>query len=200
MIGTALFVAVFSVEGWLRPGYVVRSSFVSALALGPRGWIQISNFLVLGSLFLLFARGVAAEFREGKASKAGWTLFTIIGLAFAASGPLVMDPFNTAREEMSWHGILHGLFGALVFSLGPASCFVLYRRFREDPAWRSLAPWTLLAGIVSTAAVLLLRVGPSRSPAPLNVFNDWAGAIQRVALISFLAWIFTFARALRRRV
>jgi len=45
--------------------------YVSELSLGPRGWIQIVNFVVFGLLFLFFARGVAAEFRQGKASKAG---------------------------------------------------------------------------------------------------------------------------------
>jgi hypothetical protein len=84
MIGPVLFVAIFTIEGWLRSGYDARSMFVSELALGPRGWIQIVNFLVFGLLFLLFARGVAAEFQEGKASWAGPILLAIKGWCIGA--------------------------------------------------------------------------------------------------------------------
>ena len=38
-----LFVAVFLVEGWLRPGYQPLSMFVSELSLGPRGGCRSST-------------------------------------------------------------------------------------------------------------------------------------------------------------
>ena len=189
-----LFVAVFSVEGALRPGYEVRSTFISALALGPRGPIQIMNFVVLGLMVLLFAAGVRAGFREGKASKAGWVLFAIIGVAFVGSGLFVMDPMWAPREAMTTHGLVHQLLGALVFSLGPASCFVFWRRFRIDAPWQSFAPWTLGAGVLSVAAVLFLRVA-TRMP---EVLGGWVGVPQRVALITVLAWMAAFATLLRR--
>ncbi len=44
IIGPALFVAVFIIEGLLRPDYNAFSTYVSALSLGPRGWIQIVKF------------------------------------------------------------------------------------------------------------------------------------------------------------
>ena len=65
MIGPTLFVAVFTLEGWLRPGYNPLSMVVSELSLGPRGWIQITNFLMLGVLFLIFAPGFFVNARRG---------------------------------------------------------------------------------------------------------------------------------------
>ncbi len=41
VIGSALFVAVFLLEGWIRPGYNPLAEYVSALSLGGRGWVQI---------------------------------------------------------------------------------------------------------------------------------------------------------------
>jgi Protein of unknown function (DUF998) len=110
--------------------------FVSELSLGSRGWIQIINFIIFGALFLVFARGIAAEFHEGKVSKAGLILLTIIGFSLLVSGPLVMDTTSTLRSNWSWHGTLHQLFGALVFSLSPISCLVFLRRFWVDPKWQ----------------------------------------------------------------
>jgi hypothetical protein len=173
--------------------------FVSELSLGPRGWIQIVNFIVFGVLFLLFTRGVAAEFKEGKGSKAGPILLTIIGVSLLVSGPFVMDPASTPRSEWSWHGTLHQLFGGFVFSLSPLSCFVFLRRFWQDPKWQRLRWWTLTVGIVTLTAVVVMRVGPTLPAGPPNTFNAWIGFIQRMILIPYLAWIFTFAVALHRR-
>ncbi len=199
MIGPALFVTIFTLEGWLRPGYNPLGMYVSELSLGPRGWIQIVNFVVFGLLFLFFARGVAAEFRQGKASKAGPLLLTIIGFSFLVSGPFVMDAASTPQDLMSWHSKLHWLFGALVFSLAPVSCFVFLRRFWKDPKWQSFRWWTLAIGTITTVAVIIMSVGPTRPPAPPNAFNEWNGLIQRTILIPYLLWIFTFALGLYRR-
>src|SRR5436190_13864740 len=103
MVGSALFVTVFTLEGWLRPGYDWRSTFISELSIGPRGWIQVLNFIVLGTLFLVFTWGVVDEFREARASKKGPILLTIIGFSFLVSGPLVTDVAATPRDQMSLH-------------------------------------------------------------------------------------------------
>jgi len=198
MIGSSLFVIVFTLEGWLRPGYDPRSTFISELSIGPRGWIQIINFIILGALFLVFTWGVSAEFRYGKASKAGPILLAIIGFSFLVSGPLVTDLAATSRDQMSIHGLLHGIFGALVFSLSPASCWVFWRRFREDPEWQPLQWLTLAAGIVTTGAVILLSASTKMQVTP-NVFTPWNGLIQRMVIIPYLAWIFIFAFTLRRK-
>ena len=71
MTAAAFFVVVFTVHGWLRPGYSALGMFVSELSLGPHGWIQILDFLVTGALVLVFGRGLAVHFRTGAASRAG---------------------------------------------------------------------------------------------------------------------------------
>src|ERR1700733_5130967 len=50
-----IFVGVFTIEGALRPDYGAVSSYVSALSLRPRGWVQIASFLATGALLLAFA-------------------------------------------------------------------------------------------------------------------------------------------------
>jgi hypothetical protein len=194
MIGPALFVATFTIEGCLRPGYSPREMFISELSLGPRGWIQIVNFIVTGVLLLIFTRGVVVHFRNGTASRAGPILLTIIGIGFLASGPFVMDPPSTPADQMTLHSRLHwNVFGALVFALSPVSCFVFVRRFRAEPFWRSLQWPTLAAGLITTASVVFMAVAPTRPPEPPNAFNGWNGAMQRLFIVTYLAWIFTFA-------
>jgi hypothetical protein len=195
MIGPVLFVVVFMLEGWHRPGYNSLGMYVSELSIGPRGWIQILNFIIFGLLFLMFTRAVANEFKDGKASKAGPILLTIIALCFLISGPFITDPGTIFTYQMSWHGIMHGIFGALVFSLAPISCYIFYRRFREDSKWQRLSKWTIIACIIIVIAVIFMKIGQ----VPPSFINTYVGFIQRIALITYLSWIFTLALALYRR-
>ncbi len=198
MLGPVIFVATFTIEGVFRPGYDARSMFVSALSLGSAGWIQILSFVVLGVLFLWFTRGVAADFPEGKASRAGPLLLAVIGVCYLLSGPFMMDPANTPRDQATFHGTVHGVLGALVFTLSPVTCFVFLRRFREDAAWRSFRHWTLAAGILSVAFVALLSVATKPPLAP-NGLTEWAGVIQRMAIVTNLGWVYAFAAGQSRR-
>ena len=71
MIAPVLFVATFTIMGWLRPGYDASSMYVSALALGPFGWVQSANFLILAILLFVFARGIAVKSQTGKTARGG---------------------------------------------------------------------------------------------------------------------------------
>lgn len=199
IIGPALFVAIFTIEGWLRLGYEPLSTYISALSLGSRGWIQMVNFVVLGVLLLLFTRGVAAEFQTGKASRWGLILLTILAILFMVSGPFVMDPTGTPLNQTTVHGTIHGLAGGIIFILMPISCFVFLRRFRVDLNWRSIQWWTLILGIIVSAAVVLLTIS-SKLPDVQNVFKDWLGLIQRFIIVPFMLWVFIFAVGLHRRI
>jgi hypothetical protein len=192
ILAPALFVAVFTIEGWLRPGYHPLSTYVSALSLGPRGWIQIVNFIVLGLLLLVFTFGLATEFQSGKASRGGITLFFIIAILFVVSGPFRMDPTGTPLNQVTVHGTIHGLAGGIIFILMPISCFVFLRRFRMDPHWQSLYWWTLGLGIIVAVAVILLTIF-SKMPVPPAFFKDWQGLIQRFIIIPFMLWVFIFS-------
>jgi uncharacterized protein DUF998 len=197
LIGPALFVAVFLLEGALRPGYNPLSTYVSALSLGPRGWIQIANFLVFGALLLFFTFAVAGQFPSGKASRGGIILLAIIAVGYFASGPFVMDPMGTPLSAATWHGTLHGILGGIVFLLMPISIFVYLRRFRAEPRWHALAGWTLALGILCAVADILFTFA-SKAPSLQPVFGDWFGLIQRAVIVPFMLWVFVFALALRR--
>jgi hypothetical protein len=198
MVASILFVTIFTLEGWFRPGYNPTSMFISELSLGPRGYIQIANFIVTGVLFVIFALGVAAEFREKKASKVPPLILVLVGISLIFSGPLVMDPANTPLEQMSLSGILHQLFGALVFLFAPISCFLFWRRFKVDTEWMNLKWWTLIATIIITVAVIVLRVA-SVQPPIMPDLNQFSGLIQRVVIVTYFAWTFTFALSLYRK-
>jgi Protein of unknown function (DUF998) len=182
--GAVLFVGLFTIEGCMRPGYNARWMFVSELALGPRGVVQIGNFIAAGTLTVMFARGVGAAF---PAARDGTATLALIGLGLIGAGVFVMDPLTTPTGELSWHHTLHGVAGAPVFFGPPIVGFVFARRFQRDPRWRSLAPWSIAMGVVSAVLpfVILFMAELRRSGAAPHV---WGGAVQRVHHILYFAW------------
>ena len=199
IVGPPTFVAVLEVEGWLRPGYDPRSMYQSELALGPRGIIVDVTFIVYGVLLLLFARGIAAEFPHGKASRWGPRLLAVSGVGWIGAGLFVMDPQQQSvpLAQVSWHGWLHALSGVPVSYALPISCFVFLRRFREDRNWSALARWTLTAGVLSAVLFGVLKVIIySIRLAPGNALAAWGGLIQRFAIYVWLGWQLTVAMRL----
>jgi uncharacterized membrane protein len=192
ILGPALFVIVFTLEGRLRAGYDPRSMFISALSLGPRGWIQIANFILLGLLLFAFTRGLAAEFKGVKTARGGIVLLTIVACLYFISGPFVMDPTGTPTAQSSVHGLIHGIAGGIVFLLMAIIPFTFLRTFKTIEKWRSFRPWTLSFGIVLAVACLFFTI-TSKSPTLQMSTASWSGWIQRAALIPFMVWVFLFA-------
>ncbi len=116
-IGSALFVITFTIAGWSRPDYDAISTYVSALSLGPRGGVQITNFIVSGMLMMVFSRGVAIAFRKENRSQTGPVLLGIVSAGMFLSGPFVMDPMGTPPAQASVHGLVHSILGGIVFLL-----------------------------------------------------------------------------------
>jgi len=194
MIGTALFVLSFTINGWLRTGYSPVQNYISELAIGRAGWIQMVSFLVLGASIVWFAFDVGAAFRTGKASRAAPVMFLMIGVCYMISGLFVTDPQAMFDNQQTAHGMVHGIAGALVFSLSAASCFVLWQRFRIDEKWRSMSAASFIAGVVMTILIVLMKIGQLQS----GLLHDWAGAVQRCCLMTSYAWIFAISFKIKK--
>jgi uncharacterized protein DUF998 len=188
VVGPLLFIAEFLIEGATRPGYSVWRHYVSALSLGEQGWMQITNFIICGTLVLGFAVGLRRVLRPGKGATWGPILLGLIGLGLIGSGVFVMDPTfgypPGAPNTTTPHGTLHLLLGAAVFSALPAACFVLARRFATDPKWRRWAIYSLVTGVLLIVLLVMQKLA-ERSLDP----NAPTGLIQRLTIITGWGWI-----------
>ena len=124
VIGPLLFLVVLLFEGTLRPGYDPRRFFGSELALGKRGWVQITNFILAGLLIFASVFGIA---RVLPGSLWGTLLLGLFGLCLIVAGAFVTDPVFYFPPEMqgkgpTTHGKIHGAnfplsFGSLIVTI-----------------------------------------------------------------------------------
>jgi len=180
--GCLLFVLVFLFDGWTRPGYSPVRHPVSALALGPRGWVQTSSFLVCGLAVTVGAFALAGAF--------GSVLLAVVvaafGAAVVASGVFPMDPMrgyppgtpNETPAEYSTRHRLHDhaglvVFGALPLAAGVAA-FVL-------PG----VGWTWYSALSAAAALgglLLFGAAWERD-------DPRAGLVQKITIVVGWSWL-----------
>src|SRR2546428_9234263 len=86
VIGPPLFIVVFLIEGATRPGYSAWRNYVSQLATGEGGWVQVVNFIVCGTLMVGFAIGLRLALRRSRGSVAAPVLLGAFGLALLVAG------------------------------------------------------------------------------------------------------------------
>ena len=138
--------------GW-QPLGDPAGAWPSGLALGPYGWAQTASFVASGILLTVFAIGLHLGVTDGRGSRVGPGLLLVSGAAMALMG-FETDPIRRTGPR-TLHGLIHDLaFVLFVAALLPVF-FFLWRRFREDPAWRGHARYTLATGMIATPLLLL---------------------------------------------
>lgn len=181
IVGPVLFTATFlAQEAFRRSEYDPLAEPVSALEAGPNGWIQQVNFVVFGVLTIAFALGLHRGLRPTRAGIAGPALLFLsgIGLLLAATFPLRQDAAGVTYDPGG-----HIVAGFMFFLTSAVGLIVVSRRVAHDPRWRSLATYSLAAGIVAVVGFLVGGGLVMPDDAPLH---DWAGLYQRLLVVAVL--------------
>lgn len=200
--GGVLFAGTYLIEGAIRPGYDAWQLAISVLSLGPGGWVQQVNFVVFGALVL----GSAFGWRMALMPGAGATWYPILkgitGAGLIVDGFFSQDPVvgypvgTTVAGAATVHGIIHNLGAFVTITAIAVGCFVLARRFAEEPRWRGWAVYAVVTGLLTMALIAAFGAMNGHAGAP-------AGLLERLATgINTVLSVLVFTRLLfdRRRV
>jgi len=180
-VGAIAFLVVSTVDGLTRPGYSVVRHPVSALALGPRGWLQTWVFVVCGAL--VAAGGVGLW-------PTSWLLAAgvlLLGLGLVVSGVYPMDPMRGYPPgtpegdpaELTTSHVRHDQAGAVVFFSMPVLPVVA----AATPALPAGLPWA------SVAVAVAVGVGVAAFSRAWEVDAPLTGLVQRLTLLGGLGWL-----------
>lgn len=153
-IGSILFTTTYLIEGITRPDYSALQQAISALSLGPGGWVQQVNFVVFGLLVLCSAYGWRLALKPGAGSIMYPLLKVILGLGLIVDGFFSQDPapgypLGAVLTPLTLHGEIHVIFAFVTITALALSCFVLARRFVVEPRWRGWTAYSIVTGLLT---------------------------------------------------
>lgn len=113
--------------------------------------------------------------RGGPGGTWGPLLVGLYGLGLIGAGVFVADPMNgfppglpaNAYGNVSWHGLLHFVFGGVGFIGLIAACFAFARRF-ADLGERGWARYSVATGVLYFAAFFGIAAGSQQGGAVLT--------------------------------
>ena len=190
-VGGLVFTGAYLAEGATRAGYRALAQPISALSLGPGGWVQQLNFIVFGLLVCASAAGWRAALAPGRGAVAFPALRVIAGVGLLMDGLFAQDPSGGYPPGVpvgasTVHGQLHTLFAMITITALAAGCFVLAARFAAEPGWRR---WAVFAAAAAVATIVFIAAfGAAGGHGGLaGLWERAAGAATSVLIVAVLA-------------
>jgi Protein of unknown function (DUF998) len=188
-IGWMLFTATFLVAGATRPGYDPWRQAISALSLGPGGWVQQANFIGLGALLAVSAFGWRQALEPGTGSRTYPVLKGITGISLIGAGLFAQDPApgyppGAVQTASTLHGDIHQICAFVSVTALALSCFVVARRFALEPNWRGWAAYSAVSGILILVFVSIFGALSAQASGIAGIFERLMAGT--ASLLSFL--------------
>jgi hypothetical membrane protein len=197
-VGGLLFTAAYMLEGATRPGYDWLAQPISALSLGPGGWVQRASFVMFGLLMVVSAVGWRRLLAAGRAAVAFPALRALAGVALILDGVFSQDPSGgyppgaTAAQTLA--GQLHTAFAAFAIGSLAASWFVLARRLKAEPGWRAWAPVAVFTGALSLAFMMAFGAAGAHGGVA-GLFERLAGGVDSLLGLALVVALLDRLRA-----
>ncbi len=188
-IAGPLFIIIFLIEGFLRPGYDAMRQPVSALAIGSRGWIQRANFLITGVLMFACAFGLRLALVAYGGSFWFPVLIGIYALGLIGAGFFTTDVTGLPKEKgvivkRTKSGIFHDLSSLPVFLALFIAFFVFAHLVIGSGQW-GWALYSILSGLAFALCFVLAGIGFGGRPR----FGAYGGLWQRLCIAIGWIWI-----------
>lgn len=138
VIAGPIYVVTSLAQALTREGFDLSRHAWSQLALGGPGWVQTTNLIVSGLMFVAFAVGLRRALVNGVGATWSPLLIGVFGLGMVVSGIFPVDPvlgFPVGMPEASApsaSGLVHLAAGAIGFVAGAAGVLVLARRLAAE--------------------------------------------------------------------
>jgi hypothetical protein len=195
------FATVFLFEGMRRADYKPLRHPVSSLSLGPRGWVQVTNFAAAGMLYLAGAAGLSGSPGSTECRRLGSAVLGATGLGLLGSAKFKTDPVSgyppgtpDVPLERTPTGKMHDSAAVPIFLGIPTAAFACAWRFQRFGR-RGWALYSGATGVLMVISTGLFGAGFAQKEGLVDV----AGLFQRLAIVTGFGFLSALSvRVLRR--
>ena len=182
VLASGAFLVAGLVGGALRPGYDAWHQSISALSLGPGGWMQDGLFLFLGCALVstvpvwrrILTNGIGAR---GYPILTALTGSSLIAAAFIPQDPAPgYDPEQLGYLLPTTTGLIHLAVAGIGAAASCGGLLLMASRFSALPGWRGWAAYSRASAVLTIACVIVYAVW-SIQPTGL------AGSFERLVVI-----------------
>ncbi|MGW5361392.1 DUF998 domain-containing protein [Actinopolymorpha pittospori] len=184
VVGPVAAVVMFTVAGFLRPGYSPVHQAISALGTGPQGWIINTIGILLSVSLMAFA--VAFAVLMHGVLRTGARILAVGCVLVDGLGTLTASVFTSGPSTVVLHSI-----GATLGSVVSVVVYVVVGiGLRREPRWRRWGTYSLTAAVV---AVLLVIAGYAllMPRSPLHTLR-LGGLLERADFVWHYGWYAAF--------
>ncbi|MFX1304057.1 MAG: DUF998 domain-containing protein [Promethearchaeota archaeon] len=190
IIGPITNAIVFTVLGFLYPGYNPISQFISELATPEAPYNTVMNilgFVVFGLYLIFFGIGLYIGVKKHLLTTISMILFILSGICIFA---LSMFPCDAGCRNVTFTGIGHNVLIQFPTYAIPIAILLSLYPVWKDNNWRKY--WWLFLVLVG---IFLLIYSPIAIYIDLSLVN---GLVQRLGLFVPISWIFIMSIKLYR--
>lgn len=182
IIAPVFFAAVFTIAGFLHPGYSAFGQMISNLgAAQPFAWLQNTNFFISGLLLITFAIGFSQSMRSVINRRRLIVSSMLLGLAGVGLANEAFCVTDLPGQATTLHGVLHIVGFLVLFSSLIVAQILIGRQLLKSPACRVLGWYSIATGIATLALILLFFFTGHSIP-------QYVGLLNRIFVIVAFAW------------
>lgn len=199
LIAAGLFHVIAIAKGVFTPGFDACQQSISALSLGRWGWIQMSSFILLGTIVISTVAPWRKVLAGGSGARAYAVLTFLTGVSIILCGLFRQDPApwydpeNLALTAPTLTGLLHLLFAAIGALSSITGLIIMARRFAHTPLWKGRNIYSVSMALIMIACITVYGIW-STEP------TGYAGLFERIGLLVVPVWALSFLVRLERGV
>lgn len=186
IVGPVLFLVVLLAQDLLRRDYDPLAAATADPMIGPWGWVQQANFVMLGLLLVAFAVGLHRGVRAAGPGVMAPAIVALSGLGLVVAGFFPMTA-HASDLVSTIRGVNNAIFAV---SVG-VGLIVMSWWFVRDVRWRGLADYAAATGIAWFVLARITGAVAESGEAPY-------GLLRRVMLTAWLSCVVVLALRLRR--
>ncbi len=197
VLGSLIFTLSWMIDGLMRPGYDAWRQPISALSLGPGGWVQSATFITFGVLVAVSALGWRLVLTPGRGQFAIPMLKLVTAMSLIADGIFAQDPGkgypvgSVAPTVASLHETIHSAGAVVAITSLAITCFVFSWRFGAAPAWRAWAVFAAASGILTV--IFIAAFGAAGAGYPAGLYERLSTSIQSLFTLLLVGRILLLA-------